>query len=443
MPRSLAGSRIREARRRAGVTQTALAQSIGISASYLNLIEHNRRRIGGALLNTLAEALDTRPADLSDGGNPTAVTDIQSALAEQPGANADPSGAEALAGRFPDWATLITLQHRRIRDQQSVITALSDRLAHDPFLSENVHAMLSHITAIRSTAGILSTVAEMPDAQRDRFHESMDAESRRLSTTAQQLASYLGAAADITTQSATAEETLDHFLTRHDHHFDTLDALCDGPHTEAEVEAAITSLIDTATPALEDPQVRALVDDVLRQYTLDATAMPLGTFVAAAQDAAFDPTILAARFNQAIPAVFRRLAALARPELDVPSFGLLVVTASGYPLLRRPLPALALPRHGNACPLWPVFQAFARPGEAMLNHMLHDTDQAFVTLTFAAPRQTPRFGAPVDLAASMLFVEEARSPFPRPTGASREVGTSCRICTRTACPSRAQAQLLV
>ncbi|HAW46979.1 MAG TPA: transcriptional regulator, partial [Roseovarius sp.] len=44
------GTRIRERRVLAGIRQTDLAKRVGISPSYLNLIEHNRRRIGGKTL---------------------------------------------------------------------------------------------------------------------------------------------------------------------------------------------------------------------------------------------------------------------------------------------------------------------------------------------------------------------------------------------------------
>ena len=54
---ALTGSRIRERRVMAGQKQADLAKRIGISASYLNLIEHNRRRIGGKLLLNIAAAL--------------------------------------------------------------------------------------------------------------------------------------------------------------------------------------------------------------------------------------------------------------------------------------------------------------------------------------------------------------------------------------------------
>ena len=47
---TLTGSRIRERRQVLRMKQSDLASHAGISASYLNLIEHNRRRIGGKLL---------------------------------------------------------------------------------------------------------------------------------------------------------------------------------------------------------------------------------------------------------------------------------------------------------------------------------------------------------------------------------------------------------
>src|SRR6056297_1376831 len=67
----LTGSRIRDRRLLIGMKQSALAEAAGISPSYLNLIEHNRRRIGGKLLIELARALGVEPGVLSDGADAT------------------------------------------------------------------------------------------------------------------------------------------------------------------------------------------------------------------------------------------------------------------------------------------------------------------------------------------------------------------------------------
>ena len=59
--RFMIGTRIRERRVHARIRQTDLAKRVGISPSYLNLIEHNRRRIGGkTLLRLAARSMSSR-----------------------------------------------------------------------------------------------------------------------------------------------------------------------------------------------------------------------------------------------------------------------------------------------------------------------------------------------------------------------------------------------
>ena len=82
MPReSLTGSRIRERRSMAGLKQADLARQIGISASYLNLIEHNRRRIGGKLLVNIAQALGVEPSMLTEGAEATLIATLREVCA--------------------------------------------------------------------------------------------------------------------------------------------------------------------------------------------------------------------------------------------------------------------------------------------------------------------------------------------------------------------------
>ncbi|MEL6481744.1 MAG: helix-turn-helix transcriptional regulator, partial [Pseudomonadota bacterium] len=51
---SIVGARIRARRRDIGITQAELARRVGISPSYLNLIERNKRAIAGKLLGDIA-----------------------------------------------------------------------------------------------------------------------------------------------------------------------------------------------------------------------------------------------------------------------------------------------------------------------------------------------------------------------------------------------------
>src|SRR6056297_484007 len=90
------GTRIRERRVMSGIRQTDLARQAGISPSYLNLIEHNRRRIAGKTLNRLADVLGVAPGLLSEGAEATLISALREAAARA-GADGPPedgTGAE-------------------------------------------------------------------------------------------------------------------------------------------------------------------------------------------------------------------------------------------------------------------------------------------------------------------------------------------------------------
>ena len=88
---TLTGARIRERRRLAGLKQADLAKIVGISPSYLNLIEHDRRRIGGKLLNDLARALGMDLLALSTGAEISVIAALQSIAQVHPETAANPA----------------------------------------------------------------------------------------------------------------------------------------------------------------------------------------------------------------------------------------------------------------------------------------------------------------------------------------------------------------
>ena len=59
-----AGPRIRRIRQGKGITQTAMAEGLGISPSYLNLIERNQRPLTVQLILKLASAYQVDPKEL-------------------------------------------------------------------------------------------------------------------------------------------------------------------------------------------------------------------------------------------------------------------------------------------------------------------------------------------------------------------------------------------
>jgi transcriptional regulator with XRE-family HTH domain len=59
------GSKVRGKRRSRNMTQAELARRLGISASYLNLIEHNQRPLTAQLLIALAQEFQLELSDFA------------------------------------------------------------------------------------------------------------------------------------------------------------------------------------------------------------------------------------------------------------------------------------------------------------------------------------------------------------------------------------------
>ncbi|HET6599007.1 MAG TPA: helix-turn-helix domain-containing protein, partial [Burkholderiaceae bacterium] len=224
MPRALIGAKIRERRRTLGLTQARLAATLAISTSYLNLIESNKRNIGGKLLKRVADALDIAIEDLDGAAERRVISDLDELAAEPPLADLrlDPARAAEFAGRYPDWARALIRLHRAWLDRGEAVSALSDRLNQDPFLGDAVRSVLGRVAAIRSSSEILETVEDIEPAQRQRFVSIVAGESRRLTDVAQALAAYFDQA-HVGTRSITPHEEVDDFLFERNNYFPPLE----------------------------------------------------------------------------------------------------------------------------------------------------------------------------------------------------------------------------
>jgi predicted transcriptional regulator/DNA-binding XRE family transcriptional regulator len=421
MPRStLIGSRIRDRRLAVGIRQADLARTAGISASYLNLIEHNRRRIGGKLVADIARALGCEVSTLTEGAEAVLLAALREAAAAG-GRGVEEERAEEFAGRFPRWARLLAERHGRVEQLEREVEALSDRLAHDPQLSASLHELLTAVTAIRSSTSILAGTKDLDPAWAARFLGILDDEGRRLAEGAEALAHYLDGPGAAEPSAATPQEEVEAFLAARGWHLPELEG---GAGPEA-VEALVAGAAELASAGGQ-----ALARAALARYAEDARRMPLAETVARADAGA---GALAAAFGVPAEAALRRLALL--PEREA---GLVIADAAGAITFRRPIAGFPLPRHGAACPLWPVFQALSRPGVpvAAVVEMPGAGARRFSALAIAVPVGPADFGAPPVFEATMLLTPAG------PEGSATALGPTCRICPREACRARREPSIL-
>ncbi|MBV1865086.1 MAG: DUF2083 domain-containing protein [Rhodobacteraceae bacterium] len=417
MVRTLVGSRIRERRRALKQTQSALAQAVGISASYLNLIEHNRRGIAGRTLLALAAELEVDISELSEGADGVLVnrlTEIAKTSSEIP----EIERTEEFIGRYPGWAKLLASVGKTAQSQRENLAALTDRMNHDPFLSETMHQILSNITVIRSTAGILDTTPDISDEHRTRFLKNIRTESQRLSTTAQAMVDFFDAPQTETTATPHPE---DEFWVQLKHHLPELEAGITTIETLLDQQPKRTA---TSTSALQHS---------LQYYRDVARDLPLDAFHRAISSTACDPLALAQHFNTPVINVLHRLAHLPASP-DTPAFGLMECDMSGAILLRKEIPEFALPQYSSACPLWPIYRAFAAPGQPIRAVLEMPTGVQVTTFSIARTITSDRYDLPPLLRSTMIFTTDPRAALP--TSPPILAGLHCSVCPRKHCAER-------
>ena len=462
MPDTIVGTRIRQRRREIGITQAELAKAVGISASYLNLIEWNKRRIAGTKLRKIAEALNVSLDDL-EGSAERRLFEMLTEIAHLP--SLDRLGIETdrtseLIARFPGWAKGLATLMRSEREAVARAQTLSDRLSNDPFLRETVHRMLTRIASIRSAADILTEYPELPPDRRDRFDRIIHDESLALSQIGEALATYLDKAEDADRVLTPLDEVEALFEARENHFREIetaagvlADSLTDPRPVPRRlkardvVEEQLSDLFKEM--AAEQPQVktaaaRRRARQALFDYAIGAILMPMTAFAERAAALRYDIESLAQAFSVEVEAVCHRLTALP-PGKDVPRFGYFQANAAGTIIEKLGLEGLALPRYAAACPLWVLYRAQQSPEAVIRQRALFPSGGRFVFVARARHQGTTGFGKPRHYVTDMVAMKESEAQHtvyaPDTSVPVEEVGPACRLCPRRSCLHRVEDPL--
>jgi predicted transcriptional regulator/transcriptional regulator with XRE-family HTH domain len=451
------GDRIRTQRRTAGVTQRDLASAVGVSPAYLSLIESDKRQIGGRLLNRIAERLGV-PADaltaVSDDRLAADLDEVARTTSEDP-----PDNAAGLVAFSPEWARLVLELHERAMTAEARAFRLADRFARDPQWTSFAHDILSRITSIRSVSEILSDFGTLDAARRQRFTDTLVAESARLTDVARDMIEALQSGTAVDPAGADVRE-VDAFLQDHNNHFPAIEEAVaaagtpppESRHAGARFAAARAIAEEAAGEAIEETlhnrQFRTdgaerRARGALSRYAAGALLMPYEPFHAAAVASRYDIEALCERFGASFEQVAHRLATLRRPGMEGVPFAFLRVDPAGTVSKRLSTPALRLPLVG-ACPLWVVYESFAVPGRT-LSQMADLDGERFLFIARALEKTPRRQAQPATRFAVMLGTEARNADavvYGDAFASGRDsvvtfAGYECMSCNRTGCVQRA------
>ena len=417
------GMRIRDKRQDRGVRQADLAKSVEISPSYLNLIEHGRRRIGSDLLERIARQLLVEPNHLAHGTDRGTLDQLRhaSSLSQT---TPELGKLEEMAARYPGWAALIAEQFGRITTLEAQLDALRDRMTHDPALAAALHDVISSVTSIRSTASILTGEDSLDADWLRRFHTNIHGDAIKLAELSEVLVRFL----ENPDQSGSHQNPYDEasqWLEARGFHLASLE---EGGDPVALVAQSGLSAAG-----------KGILRDHFEQYLADCAVLPLQRFAAAAVQADYDPAVISAEFDVGLDVVLRRMASLPM-QADMPQFGLAMADLAGGIGIVKPVPGLTIPRGGVACALWPLFTALSQPGRPIRTTVeLPGTPSTRMLCLAQATQTAVGFDAPPVVRSVMLVVPDVAE------GATKAlpIGPQCRICPRSECAARREPQMTI
>jgi XRE family transcriptional regulator, fatty acid utilization regulator len=448
-----AGPRIKRIRQEQNETQTAMAQALGISPSYLNLIERNQRPLTVQLLLKLAGTYKINLETLQS-GDVGVVASLREAFADplldgelQFGNSADREIADFAEGT-PNAAAAFIKLHRAYRDTQARLTELSDMLARTGQAAPVIRARLP--------ADEVRAVLEA----RPNYFQSIEEEAHAFLTLikpnedlAGALKAWLRSEQGITVRVLPAD-VMPNWRRRYERHSQRLfiserlamhDQLREIAMEVCQLRMQVALAVEIRSLNLSSDEARRFARFELARYAAHALMMPRQAFIEAARRVKYDVDVLRARFRVSWEQAAMRLTTIGTdPAAAIPIFAVEIDHAA-YPIRRVGAQGFPQARFGGRCPKLPIHSAFAEPGRVLVEtvEMPDGAELVLIARTLEGPqmafRERPRrtalmLGFDAAFAGDTVY---ARTGTEKPT----PVGPSCRLCERQGCMARAEPPL--
>ncbi|WP_438017097.1 short-chain fatty acyl-CoA regulator family protein [Sorangium sp. So ce315] len=446
----LLGAKVRALRRREHMTQVDLADRLGVSASYLNLIENNRRPLTAPLLIRLAQIFQLDLQNFASEEDVRLTADLHEVFGdpifESHGlTNAD---LRELVATSPNVARAVLTLYRTYATTRESLATLGERLAGDGFVavdtsrlpseevSDLIQRRMNHFPELEEGAEALWREAELDadDVYRGLvryLHATRGIEVRivRVADERQAMRRY-----DPDRRVLSISEVLPPRSRR----FQLAHQL--GLLTQT---AAIDRILRDEN--LTTPESRALARVALANYFAAAILMPYQPFLEAARTERYDIELLAHRFGTSFEQVCHRLTTLRRPGAEGVPMHMVRIDIAGNISKRFSGSGIRFARFSGACPRWNVHAALMTPGmiRVQLSQMPDGAVYFCIARTVRSDRggyhvphtvQSIGMGCDVRYARELVYADGIDLDN---IDAAVPVGVTCRTCERLDCAQRA------
>ncbi|ASY44422.1 MAG: helix-turn-helix domain-containing protein [Pseudomonadota bacterium] len=433
------GPKLRVLRRELGLNQTRMAEELGVSPSYLNHLERNQRPLSAQMLLRLANVYDIDIRDFTaranDGGSGELSEILSDALVRDIGIARDE--VLEVSENYPGVSEAIARFYRALSDLRRLPgeAAAGERgpaplVAPIDWLRETIARAGNHFAEIDAGAEAIAAQlsqdpallqAELRARLKDRH--GMAVQVLRADVLAGTLRHY-----DMHRRRLMLSER----LAASGRLFAIAYHLC-----AQELADAIAAQVARTAPPDEDS--RRLATIALTNYAAAALIMPYDRIRQAAEQCRHDLPMLRDRFGVSSEQLAHRLTSLNRTGARGIPFFMVRMDRAGIISKRFDGEAWPFARYGSTCPRWDAHGAGAVDQVSV--QLIETLDERrFVTLAMALPLPPGARGRAV-IALGCEAKHASRIVHADGIDADKddavEVGPTCHLCERRACPDRA------
>ena len=431
------GPRLRRLRREMGLTQAVMAEDLGVSASYIALMERNQRPLTADMLLKLAQAYRLDIASLSGERSEEFSARLNAVTRDPIFADLEMSSmdVEDVSRSYPSVAEAIIRLYTAYKDGQ---LALADRRDETVEAPDPVAEARRFLSARRNCFPVIDDHGERIAAEigSDSNFTAYFKDRHKLGV--RRLPAQVMAGSVRRLDRHRSEIVLDDTLDRASQNF------------QLALQIAYLDMRETIDATLADggftsENSEKLTRRALANYAAGAIMMPYRSFVKAAEARKYDVEALSRQFGASFEQIAHRLTTLQKPGQEGVPFFFIRVDAAGNVSKRLDGAGFPFARHGGSCPLWSLHQAFKHPREILTEWIeLPDGEKFFSivrTVTagggaYGAARieRAIALGCSASHAQRLVYAKDRNLDAEKPT----PIGVGCRLCHRIECTARAE-----
>lgn len=452
MAKTLIGPKLRALRRVHGQTQADMAKALGVSPTYINLLENNQRSLSVKMLMAISEAYAVDLRELTKDDTARLLAELRDVLSDPTFSGDRPElqelrGAIDHAPRFVERFLELHKAHRKAIDilmqvggatqADELLKASPEALIHDFFRDHSNHfpQIEEAAEAARSERAMTpeTIFVDLRTVLRERH--GIDVVVRPIDEMGEALRVYDEERATVQLSQALNSENRA-FQLAHVLALVTVPGLIDGVARQSGLD-----------PSQMLPRLRV----ELANYFAAAFMMPYAPFLEAAESSGYDIDRIAAAFGVSFEQACQRLTTLQREGAKGIPFFFLRIDRAGNVTKRFNSTSFNLAEYGGSCPVWNIHTAFYTPGVIMPQFIEMPEGERFFSISrtvhrpvFSKETQDRRLTLALGCAAEHAHrIRYASSYNFNDPKLYSPIGINCQLCPRQACSQRAHQPLFI